>query len=106
MFDAVSTEGDLVPPATYSNIFMAFQGVLPGPGNHTATLLANGGQQYQALFGLDQMPAPPMPTSLLPGMPSERLSGLEPDIMQQRLAKTLVKHKLGPCKTLKTRRGP
>src|ERR1700731_1228866 len=37
-FDAPSVEGDLVPQATVSNIFMGFLGVLPGPGNYTVSL--------------------------------------------------------------------
>ncbi|SRR6266478_1887323 len=62
-YNAIGVEGDLTPQATYTNVFMAYQGVLPGPGNYTATLLVNGAQKFQAPFALDQMPAP------APGLP-------------------------------------
>jgi hypothetical protein len=66
-FDAQGFEGDLRPQASYTNIFMAFQGVLPGPGNYTAALLVNGAVQFQAPFALDPAPAPAAPG--LPPLP-------------------------------------
>lgn len=59
-FDAQEIEGDLVAQANFTNIFMAFQSVLPGPGSYTATLLVHGTQQFQTRFVLDQMPTPPL----------------------------------------------
>jgi hypothetical protein len=60
-FDAAGVEGDLVAQATQTNIFLGFQGVLPGPGTYTATLLVNDAQQFQTQFTLDQMAPPPVP---------------------------------------------
>jgi hypothetical protein len=60
-FDAPPIEGDLVAQATFTNIFMGFQGVLPGPGDYTVTLLVNGAQQFQTRLTLDQMNPPPGP---------------------------------------------
>jgi hypothetical protein len=48
-------EGDLVAQAVLTNIFMSFQGVLPGPGDYTATLLVNGAPKFVARFALDPM---------------------------------------------------
>jgi hypothetical protein len=52
-------EANLIQQAGHSNIFMGFQGVLPGPGNYMASLLANGATQFQAPFALEPAPAPP-----------------------------------------------
>jgi len=60
-FDAPGVEGDMSPEASVSNIFMGFQGVLPGPGDYTASLLVNGKAQYQAAFALDPGPQAPGP---------------------------------------------
>lgn len=58
-FDAPSVEGDLVPQASVFNLFMTFLGVLPGPGNYTASLLVNGVAQHPVVFALDPMGTPP-----------------------------------------------
>jgi hypothetical protein len=63
-FDAQGLEGDLVSGTTVSNVFMGFNGILPGPGNYTASLLVNGAVQFQAAFGLDPAPPPPPPGRL------------------------------------------
>lgn len=57
-FNAPNAEGNLSQEASHSNFFMNFLGVLPSPGNYTATLTANGAPQYQAQFALDPMQAP------------------------------------------------
>jgi hypothetical protein len=61
-FDAPGTEGDLAGQVAVSNIFMGFQGLLPGPGNYLASLLVDGNTVFEAPFGLDQMPGPQMPS--------------------------------------------
>jgi hypothetical protein len=57
-FDAQGAEGDIKPQGTVTNVFMSFAGVLPGPGNYTATFLVNGAQHFQTTFFLEQNPPP------------------------------------------------
>jgi hypothetical protein len=65
-FDAPSVEGDLAPAAIGSRFFMGFAGVLPGPGNYSASLLVNGTPNSHATFGLDNAPA----AAVVPGAPA------------------------------------
>lgn len=62
-FEAQTIQGTLSPHKYASNFFMAFLGVLPGPGNYTASLLVNGTPTYDVPFALDtsttMSPTPP-----------------------------------------------
>lgn len=61
-FDAPMVEGDLVGQANLTNVFMSFQGVLPGPGDYTLTLLVNDAPHFHSRFTLEQMSTSPVPT--------------------------------------------
>ena len=71
-FDAPGIEGDLLAQATFTNVFMGFQGVLPGPGDYTATLLLDGAAHFQTRFTLDPMAASPVPVRGIPPPPPIR----------------------------------
>ena len=60
IFDAPGFEGDLTEQTTGTNIFVGFLGVLPGPGEYTATLLVDGARQFQTRFRLQQAPGQPV----------------------------------------------
>lgn len=67
-FEAQPAEGDLSAHSTLSNIFMGFNGILPGPGEYTVSLLVDGAPYFQTQFALERMSTPPA-RSLFPPAP-------------------------------------
>lgn len=59
--DVPAVEGNLVAQASHTNVFMGYQGVLPGPGDYALTLLVNDTPHFHTRFTIDQMSPQPVP---------------------------------------------